>query len=162
MQARVSGLTPPFFSVALGGVEHEGWMGERVYLFSLSVFLLQWWKHHKLPMTQRLGPRTLFLPPARPTAACYCDWGRPFIPPVTEMMCWWDQIPSLNSSESFQCSPSFVKLPLCPNASTPSFSLPVFLPPFFLLSFLSLPLSSLPLLFFLCQWPLHLILIRLV
>lgn len=60
---------PPFLSVALAGVEHEGWMEERIHLFPLSVFLLQWWKHHKLPVTaQRLGPRTLFLPP--PT--CYC------------------------------------------------------------------------------------------
>lgn len=54
---------PPFLSVALAGVEHEGW--------PLSVFLLQWWKHHKLPVTaQRLGPRTLFLPPHPHT--CYC------------------------------------------------------------------------------------------
>lgn len=122
MQARVSGLPlPPFFSVALGGIEHEGWMGERVYFFSLSVFLLQWRKHHKLPMAQRLGPRTLFLPPACPTAACYCDWRRPFIPPVTEMKCWWDQIPSLNSSKSLLCWPSFVMLPLGPNASALSF-----------------------------------------
>lgn len=34
-------LPPLFFSVALEGIEHEGWMGERVYFFSLSVFLLQ-------------------------------------------------------------------------------------------------------------------------
>lgn len=133
--------------MALGGVAHEGWMGERMYLFSFSMFLLQGWKHHKIPMTQKLGPRTLFLPLACPTAACYCDWGRPFIPPVTEMMCCWDQIPSLNSSESLQCSPCFVMLPLCSNASVPSFQLaclPPSLPSIFSLSPSLFPSSAFP------------------
>lgn len=139
----------------------DGLERECIYFLFLC-FCSQWWKHHKLPMTQRLGPRTLFMPPTCPTAACYCDWRGPFIPPVTEMPCWWDQIPSLNSSGSLQCLPSFVMPPLCLNASAPSFQLaclPSSLPSSI---FPSLPLSSLPLLFLLCQWPLHLILIRLV